>query len=356
MKNLIRKEIRALSAYYVPDSRGMVKLDAMENPYGWPAALKNEWLDIIGEVEVNRYPDPAAADLIKCLQETESIPEDQSVMLGNGSDELIQILALAMAKSGASILAPEPGFVMYSMIAKFSGMDYHPVALKPDFSLDMPAMLEAIKLHQPAIIFLAYPNNPSGNLWDRAEIEVVLDKTGGLVIIDEAYAPFASDTFMPDLGKHPNLLVMRTLSKFGLAGLRLGYLCGRSELLDELNKIRLPYNINSLTQKTAEFCLQHKSVFDQQARAIKQERSFMMAQLKEMDNLEVYPSEANFILFRTPKGKAEYIFEALKARGILIKCLSSAGGLLHDCLRVTVGTVEENAIFIKALKTIACSE
>ena len=352
MKQLIRREIRELSAYHVPGSDGMVKLDAMENPYGWPDDLKNKWLDIIGEVEVNRYPDPSGAALVDCLREVESIPEDQSVMLGNGSDELIQILALAMAKPGASILAPEPGFVMYSMIAKFSGMDYHPVALKPDFSLDIPAMLEAIKIYQPAIIFLAYPNNPSGNLWDRAEVETILDQATGLVVIDEAYAPFAADTFMPDLAKRKNLLVMRTLSKFGLAGLRLGYLSGSPELLEEFNKIRLPYNINSLTQKTAEFCLRHKSIFDGQAEIIRNERARLITELEAIDGLQVFPSEANFILFRTPEGQASSIFEALKAQSILIKNLSSSGVLLHNCLRVTVGKPEENTKFLKALVNI----
>ncbi len=352
MKQLIRKEIQQLSAYHVPDSKGMVKLDAMENPYGWPDELKNAWLEVLRDVEVNRYPDPSGMALVDCLREMEAIPESQSVMLGNGSDELIQILAMAMATPGASMLAPEPGFVMYSMIAKFVGMNYYPVALNPDFSLDMPAMLAMIQLHQPAIIFIAYPNNPSGNLWDRAEIETILDKATGIVVVDEAYAPFAADTFMPDLEGYTNLLVMRTLSKFGLAGLRLGYLCGSSELLEEFNKIRLPYNINSLTQKTAEFCLLHKPVFDEQALAIRNERTSMIAKLEALNGLKVFPSEANFILFRTEKGQADRIFAALKVQNILIKNLSPVAGLLQDCLRVTVGKPDENTAFMKALRTV----
>ncbi len=346
----IRPEIRDLSAYHVPPASGMIKLDAMENPYDWPEDLRQAWLEKISTVPLNRYPDPSGQKLCERLRDVMQVPDGQAILLGNGSDELIQIIAMAVAEKGRVILAPEPGFVMYPMIATFVGMDYVGVPLRAaDFGLDESAMLAAVERHRPAVVFLAYPNNPTGNHWNRAVIEKIIQAAPGLVVLDEAYAPFAADSFMPDLGRFPNLLVMRTLSKFGLAGIRLGYLCGAPEWLDEFNKIRLPYNINALTQATADFALQHKTVFDEQAGRIKSERGALMVALGDIPGLTVFPSDANFILFRTPPGQADGIFEALKSNGVLIKNLSPTGGSLQDCLRVTVGRPEENARFIAAL-------
>ncbi len=348
----VRPEIRALSAYHVPPAEGFIKLDAMENPYGWPPEMVAAWLDTLRSVRVNRYPDPTARELTQFLREHMGIPAGQSVVLGNGSDELIQIVILLVGGPGRVVMAPEPTFVMYRMIAQFAGMHFAGVPLRQsDFGLDLEAMREAIEIHQPAVIFLAYPNNPTGNHWDRAAIETILREAPGLVVLDEAYGPFARDSFMGDLGRYSNLLVMRTLSKWGLAGLRLGYLCGPAEWLNEAEKLRLPYNINALTQRTAAFALRHAEVFADQAERIKAERARLTAELRGIGALEVYPSDANFILMRTPHGKAGEIFERLKQSGVLIKNLSPVGGPLTDCLRVTVGTAEENAQFIAALKT-----
>jgi len=348
--NLIRPEIQAMSAYHVPDSKGMVKLDAMENPYAMPDNLKDEWLALIRHAEINRYPDPSAAKLTAALRKYMGVPSENSMILGNGSDELIQIMVMAVAQAGRKILAPEPGFVMYSMISTFAGLDYIGVPLKEDFSLDMPAMLTAIQAHQPALIFLAYPNNPTGNLFLDAEIEQILNVAEGLVIIDEAYHPFACVSFMPRLGEFDNLLVMRTVSKMGLAGLRLGLLAGPKKWISEFDKIRLPYNINILTQITAEFSMRHGNVFEEQAAVIREQRDWLYGELLNFSQFQVFPSRANFILLRVVQGEAPEIFEYLKEQGILIKNSHSAGGVLTQCLRITVGSPKENAVLIEALK------
>ncbi|WP_019866350.1 histidinol-phosphate transaminase [Methylovulum miyakonense] len=347
--SIFRKEVLALSAYKVADAAGMIKLDAMENPYGWPLDIQSSWLDTLKDCPLNRYPDPEGRQLVRALRELEAIPEQFEVLLGNGSDEIIQMLLMALPPT-ASVLAPAPGFVMYKQLSDSLGLRYHAVPLLAEgFGLDLPAMLAVIAGHQPSVIFIAYPNNPTGNLFSGEAIDGIIKTANGLVVIDEAYAPFANASFMGRLAEYDNLLVMRTVSKLGLAGLRLGYLVGKPEWIGELNKIRLPYNINSLTQLTADFALRHKALFDSQTQRICAEREALLAGLNAMDGLVAYPSAANFILFRTKPGQADAIFTSLKAQGVLIKNLNPQGGLLADCLRVTVGTPEENAAFLQAM-------
>lgn len=352
IEHWVRPEIRALSAYHVPDPGACIKLDAMENPYRWPDDVVSAWLERLQEVPLNRYPDPSARRLQDALRVAMQVPHDMAVLLGNGSDELIQMIVQTVAAPGRTILAPEPTFVMYRMIAQVLGLNFAGVPLKDDFALDVDAMLEAIDLHQPAVVFLAYPNNPTGNLFDAAAVRRILAEAPGLVIVDEAYAAFASDSFMDALGEFPNLLVLRTVSKMGLAGLRLGLLAGPTAWLNEIDKTRLPYNINVLTQASAEFALEHRDVLDAQTARIRADRATLLAALNTLPGLTVYPSEANFILFRTPAGRATAIFDALRERRILIKNLSPAGGALADCLRVTVGTPDENAAFLDALRAV----
>lgn len=350
VKQWIRPEIQAISAYPVADATGMVKLDAMENPYGWPETVKNTWLQVLAEAKLNRYPDPQAQDLKQQLRESLSLPSEMSLILGNGSDEIIQMIVMAMAGSDSKLLSVEPGFVMYRMIATFCGIDYVGVPLKTDdFSLDMPRLLEAIETEQPAVIFLAYPNNPTANLFAEQDLLQVLDKAPGLVVIDEAYAPFTDASFISRLAEFDNLVVMRTLSKMGLAGLRLGYLVGSQVWLEQFEKVRMPYNINVLTQLSTAFCLQHKIMLDEQTQAIRSSRSELMQALQKLEGISVYPSEANFILIRTATGKAAGIFASMKQSGVLIKKLHGSHPLLEDCLRLTVGTAEENQACLKAL-------
>lgn len=350
-QQLIRPEIQGLSAYHVPDSDDFIKLDAMENPYHWPEEMKKEWLETLRDVSINRYPDPSATQLAQSLRNAFSVPSDMELLLGNGSDELIQMIALAVAGDDQVILAPQPSFVMYEMIATFTGMKFKGVPLNADdFSLDMSAMQQAIKEHQPAVIFLAYPNNPTGNLFLEAQVRELIEQSPGLVVVDEAYSAFAEHSFMSTLGEYSNLLVMRTVSKMGLAGLRLGLLAGPKEWLHEIDKVRLPYNINVLTQRSAEFALKHKEVLDQQTNAICSERELMAQQMQKIKGIKPFPSNANFILFRCMQKNANTIFESLLDSGVLIKNLSAAGGTLQDCLRVTVGLPEENQVFLSALR------
>ncbi len=346
---LLRPEVLALFAYHVPDATGMVKLDAMENPYPWPDAMLDEWLLHLRTAKINRYPDPSADRLRAALRSVGGIPEDAELMLGNGSDELIQIILMGLAGDDPVVLSPQPSFAMYRQIAVSLGLRFVGVELDAeDYSLDMEAMRDAIVQHQPSVIFLAYPNNPTGNAFAKKDIVEILRIAPGLVVVDEAYGPFADDTFMPMLGEFPNLLVMRTLSKLGLAGLRLGYLAGHPDWISQLDKLRLPYNINVLTQLTAEFALSNQAMLDGQVGQIRSDRECLASQLSALP-VKVLPSQTNFICFKLLVGDAGNVFERLKQSGVLIKNLSPSGGLMTNCLRVTVGTPKENQLFMDAL-------
>ncbi len=349
----VRQEIRELSAYHVPNPGDLVKLDAMENPYRWPAAMQERWLETLRSVAVNRYPDPSARELTAVMREQLGVPDQVGVLLGNGSDELIQIMALAMLGEGRTIVAPDPSFVMYRMIAKFAGYRFVGVPLDArDFSLDADIMLQAILREQPAIVFIAHPNNPTGNLVDPGLIEEIAATAPGLVVIDEAYGPFTHSSFLGRVGEWPNLVVMGTVSKLGLAGLRLGFLAGPQPWVDEFDKLRLPYNINVLTQATARFALEHMDEFRRQTALICEERARVIAALEQQPGVTVYPSEANFVLFRVQKPGAPEVVQGLRERGVLIKSMHGASPLLDNCLRTTVGTAEENLQFLSALADV----
>jgi histidinol-phosphate aminotransferase len=345
---IVRQEILALNGYHVPPSTGMIKLDAMENPYLLPESLRTLLAQKVASAEINRYPDAGAQGLKESIRQVTSLPSDMDMLLGNGSDEIIQLLAMAVAKPGAVLLSVEPSFVMYKMIATFTNMRYVGVPLTEDFSLDLSAMLAAIEQYQPALVFLAYPNNPTGNLFDVDAIKQIIEVSPGLVVVDEAYYAFASDSFLPLLGLYENLLVMRTFSKLGMAGLRLGFLAGSKIWLEQLEKLRLPYNVGVLPQLVAETLLANHDVLLQQAAQIKHDRAWLYGRLVGTIDVRAYPSEANFILFRV--GQATKVFEGLKQRGVLIKNLNGGHPALIDCLRVTVGTPEQNELFIVALQ------
>ncbi len=343
----MRDDIRSLAAYHVPDATDMVKLDAMENPYALPEDFRQTLGALAAQAPLNRYPDPEARELTGVLREKMHVPPGMDLLLGNGSDEIIQLTALACARPGAVMLGVEPSFVMFPMLARVCGLDYVGVPLTPDFSLDTEAVLRALDRHRPALAFFAYPNNPTGNLFDERALERIIARAPGLVIVDEAYHPFAQSSFMHRLGEFPNLLVMRTLSKLGLAGLRLGMLAGRREWLAQFHKVRLPYNVNVLTQRIAASVLQHDAILEQQATSIRAERTRLLERLARMPGVLPFPSSANFILFKVRS--AGEIFDALKRRGVLIKKLTGSHPMLDDCLRVTVGSAEENDAFAAAL-------
>ena len=352
----IRQDVQSMHAYAIQDSTGMVKLDAMENPYSLPAALQAELGARLGAVAINRYPGARIDDLKRELARYVGLPRGHALMLGNGSDELISLLAMACDLPGATILAPEPGFVMYAMSAQLQGLRFVGVPLDANFQLDEAAMLAAMREHKPAITYLAYPNNPTANLWDAAVIRRLIAEAatfGGLVVMDEAYQPFSSATWLDDMRAHPaanaHVLLMRTLSKFGLAGVRLGYMIGAQTLVHEIDKLRPPYNVSVLNAECALFALEHADVFAVQAAEIREQRAQLIDALARLPGVQPFPSDGNMVLVRVPD--AHRAFEGLKAQGVLVKNVSKMHPLLAQCLRLTVGTPAENAQLLRALQT-----
>ena len=351
IQRTIRQDVQSMHAYAIQPSAGLVKLDAMENPFRLPPELQRELGERLGRVAINRYPGARNGDLIAALSSHVDLPAGCKLMLGNGSDELIDLLSVACDRPGATILAPRPGFVMYAMSAQLRGLGFVGVPLTPAFELDEAAMLAAIERHRPALTYLAYPNNPTANLWDDGVIDRIVAAVGaqdGLVVFDEAYQPFASRSWMQRMAAHEHVLVLRTLSKFGLAGVRLGYLCGAAALIDELDKVRPPYNVSVLNAEAALFALEHADEYARQAALLRAERERLQAALCALPGAQAFPSEANMILVRVPD--SQRAFDGMKARGVLVKHIAGLHPLLANCLRLTVGTPEENDLMLHALK------
>ncbi len=341
-----------MHAYAIQPSAGLVKLDAMENPYPLSPELQRELGERLGGVAINRYPAQSVADAAAALAEFVDLPAGCKLMLGNGSDELINLLAMACDVPGGSVLAPLPGFVMYAMSAQLQGLQFLGVPLTPDFELDAPAMLAAIEQYRPSITYIAYPNNPTANLFDDAVIDKIVAAVGaqgrGFVVFDEAYQPFSSRSWMQRMAAQPHVLVLRTLSKFGLAGVRLGYLCGAAALIEQIDKVRPPYNISVLNAEATLFAIDHADEFARQAALLRESRAWLQGALADIAGVRVYPSEANMILLRVPDSKRA--FEGMKARGVLVKNVAGMHPLLANCLRLTVGTADENQLMLQALK------
>jgi histidinol-phosphate aminotransferase len=338
-----------MTCYPVPDSTGLVKLDAMENPYRLPVELAVELGERLADVALNRYPEPRPTALLEKIKRVMQVPAACEVLLGNGSDELISMMSMACAKPGAKVVAPVPGFVMYSISAQFAQLEFVGVRLNADFTLDADALIAAIETHNPALVYLAYPNNPTGTLYDDADIErVIAAASNSLVVIDEAYQPFAQQSWLPRAADFDNVVVMRTLSKLGLAGIRLGYLAGKASWITEFDKVRPPYNVNVLTQAAADFMLDHLDVLDAQAAELRTERTRLEQAVKALPNATVFPSAGNFLLVRVPDAAA--VFETLLTSRVLIKNVSKMHPLLANCVRLTVGSADENAQMIAALK------
>lgn len=352
--NFIRDDIKSMSAYRIADlPEGFIKLDAMESPYH-PFArfpeLSNEWLRLIAQAPIHLYPNPAASGLQETLRKAFNIPESAAIALGNGSDELIQFMTLLVAQSGATMLAVEPSFVMYRHNAELYGMNYVGVPLNEDFTLDLPAVLSAIDKHQPALIFIAYPNNPTGVCFRREEVEAIIRAARGIVVVDEAYGAFSRDSFLPQAGSVENLVVMRTISKIGFAGLRIGYAAGSPAVMDELAKILPPYNMNQLSLATAKFALQHHDTIQTTIDILKTERERVFNELSAIGRLKAFPSEANFITVRVPD--ADALFNTLKENRILIKKLHGTHPLLAQCVRITIGSPEQNDAVLDIIRKL----
>ncbi len=349
---VIRPEILAMHAYQVADATGLVKLDLMESPYGLPQDLAAEIGRVVSKLSLNRYPVPTAHRLRNLIREVMQVPAGCDVLLGNGSDECIQYVTAAIAREGAVVMAPSPSFAMFSMHAFFFRVRFVGIALRDDFTLDTEAFLAAMEKERPSLVWIAYPNNPTGNAYPEADIERIIRAAPGLVVIDEAYQPFAGTTFMPRLAEFENMVVMRTVSKIGMAGLRLGYVCGRPEWIDAFNKTRSPFNVNAVTEAIAIELLENKPVLDAQAAKVLAERERVRLELERLPGLTVYPSVANFFLARVagPQGAGTRVFDSLRAQGVLVKDFSAGHAQLENCLRVTVGTPDENRILLIAMR------
>lgn len=347
---VVRPEIRALDPYPVVRAEGMIKLDAMENPFPLPEGLRAKIAAAAASVPINRYPDSGAGAVHAALRASLGIADSLGLICGNGSDELIQIITAVVAKAGATMLAPEPSFVMYRRNALYAGMRFVGVPLTAEFALDSKAMRTAIERERPALIFLAYPNNPTGNLFATADIVDILRAAPGLVVVDEAYYAFADASFLPRIDEFPNLVVLRTVSKIGMAGLRLGYAVAAPEWTTEFDKLRQPYNLNALTQVVVPVLLAEGAVLSEQAATLRAERSRLNRALAMLPRVVMFRTETNFVLARVPD--APRWFDALRSAGILVKNLHGWHPLLDNCLRITVGTPAENDALIAALKAI----
>lgn len=359
----VRPDVQRMAAYHVADATDAIKLDAMENPWRLPGALQAELAQRLAALAINRYPSGNTYTALKqAIARHDGLDGIDGLVLGNGSDELISLLCQLVAQPGATIMAPAPSFVMYEMGARLAGVGFVPVPLRPDFSLDREAMLQAIETHRPALVFLAYPNNPTGNLFDADDVRAILQATDGLVVLDEAYAPFAGGaSWLSQLTAWPNLAVMRTCSKWGLAGARIGYLASAPAWAAQLDKIRPPYNISALDAETACFAFQHHADFDHQTQALCTERQTLVQRLQALRGPQglshVYPTAANFVLVRLAGGqddasgpsRATRVAAAMRAAGVLIKDASRMHPALAKCLRLTVGAPEENEAMLQAL-------
>jgi histidinol-phosphate aminotransferase len=345
---VFRKDVQSMHAYAIQPSAGLVKLDAMENPHRLSPELQAELGRRLGALALNRYPGERVNDLRAALARHAKMPEGFDIMLGNGSDELISLLAMACDVPGATILAPVPGFVMYAMSAQLQGLNFVGVPLTADFELDERAMLAEIAERRPAIVYIAYPNNPTANLWDDAVIEKIVEAAPGLVVFDEAYQPFSSRSYIDRIERHSHVLLMRTMSKFGLAGVRIGYMMGPKALIAEVDKVRPPYNISVLNCEAALFALEHAEVFAAQAADLRDQRTVLQGKLAALRGVKSWPSDANMMLVRVPD--AQKTFDGMKSRGVLVKNVSKMHPLLANCLRLTVGTAAENAQMLAALE------
>jgi histidinol-phosphate aminotransferase len=342
----LRSDIKNIDAYHVPVSKDMIKLDAMESPFGVPEDLKVEFLKCIEQSEVNRYPEADPSPLKGTLRSLMDIPDEFGILLGNGSDELIQLLALACSKDDL-IMSFEPSFVMYELVSKYVNLEYFGVQLDSNFDINLSDALLIIEREKPKIIFIAYPNNPTGNCFDYDAIIEIIKSTNSMVILDEAYYAYSDKSFLSEISNFPNLLVLRTISKIGFAGLRLGLLIGDQETIAQLNKLRLPYNINALTQTSANFLLQDKQRIINNAQIIIEERRRLAHELSLFSKFKVYPSQTNFILVHSED--AHSLHTALKENGILIKGFPK-GSKLSDFIRISVSEPVENNILLDAIR------
>ncbi len=353
IQEMVKKNVRELKAYKPEEILCPIRMEANENPFTINSSLKERVLESISRISLNRYPDSLATDLRKQISAKSGI-KPENIIVGNGSDELIQMLITAFCENEDKILFPVPTFSMFGIIAKSFGVNTIEIPLDSEWDIDLAEIKKSYEKNLPKIIFLSTPNNPTGNCFSENKILDIIEKTYSLVVVDEAYADFCGKTFIDQLKHSKNLIILKTLSKVGMAGLRVGYLIASKEIINILHKIRLPYNSNSLSQAAAKVILTNNEIMESQVQQIIKGREFLLEELKKLKDKEgitPFHSNANFILFKTEKD-ADAIHRKLTEEGVLIRNLNGDGPL-KNCLRVTVGRPEENDAFIKALKKVA---
>ena len=351
VKFRVKEGIRGLSPYSVPHFKCRVKLDGNESPFPPPKEVLEKVIREIKEVPMNRYPDPEAMVLREKVSKITDFPLD-GIVLGNGSDELIEMLVTTFSGGTGRVLFPVPTFSMFRITSIALGLEPVEVELDDKFDIDVNSMVNEIKTKNPDLIFLASPNNPTGNRFSDDRIFEILKLSSGIVVIDEAYCDFSGKSFLPLIEQYENLIVLRTMSKVGFAGIRIGILFGRVELTREINKVRLPYNVNSLSQRVAEVVLDRVGFVTEGIQLISRERSRVYKELRIMKGVKAFPSDANFILFKVDD--ADGVFKGLIEKGVLIRNFNSPGRL-ENCLRVTIGTPNENNDFLRALREVLSS-
>jgi len=349
LKDIVNKEIFKQRGYMAPEVTGAIKMDANENPFTIQEPLKRKLFEKMARIDLNRYPVAGAPELREGFAQYYGVDKDM-IMPGNGSDELIQILCLALQGKIKGVMVPVPAFSMYKIIAANTGNKVVEVPLNKNFDLDCDAIIDKVKENFPALVFLSYPNAPTGNLFSRAKIETIIKKSPGMVVIDEAYASFSGQTLLPLLKKYDNLIFLKTLSKLGLASMRLGFLIGNKEIVAQLDKVRLPYNVNSLSQIAASFFLDYQDEFSRQVEEIIKRREELYLGLQKIAGIKPFPSQANFIFFSCAFD-SDRIYKQLVAEGIVVKNLNIPP-LIPNCMRVTVGNRKENDSFLRVLKSV----
>ncbi len=342
---VIKPEVRAVSAYTLAHFEADVKLDQNENPYEIPEDLKRRIVDRVLERDWGRYPEFVPEQLVQALARFSGWSE-AGILVGNGSNELISAAVSATLGPGKTVAIPQPTFALYELMAKTAGATVQPVPLKQaDLSFDVETLLEAARTSD--VVIVCSPNSPTGSLLAQPDARRLLSEARGLVIIDEAYHEFSGQTLFPLLEEFDNFLLLRTLSKaWSLAGIRFGYMMTSAAIATEIQKIKLPYNVNIFTLAAAELIVEELEV-EGHVRKLIAARDLLAKELASREAVEAFPSQANFILFRT-RFVARRLFDALYAAGVLVRDVSGYP-MLEGCLRVTVGTAEENTRFLETL-------
>ena len=355
--SLLRPELAELRAYVPEPGQFAVRLDANEAPPLLSERARARLAEVAAQTAWERYPDATAQALREAVAEQCAVTPEE-VLVGVGSDELISLLmtALGVARTAApvaTVLTTTPTFVMYRLSARVRGMRVVEVPLDEQWDLPIASLLRGLELSQPNLVFIASPNNPTGNLMSRDLLRQVIEAArGALVVVDEAYVDYAASDQLELLRDYEHVVVLRTLSKIGFASLRIGWLLARPELINELNKARLPYNVNAPSQRLGTLVLTElRAELQKTIRYVVQERERLVRELDLMTGLEAAPSDANFLWLRTERPAGE-VFDALASRGILVRSFHARGGRLGNQIRVTVGSRSENDAFLAALREV----